>query len=121
MLYGCQNEETLEILTEIVILTDFGQISKFLLLNIFQSTPHDHEMPGRGIWLQNPSVPDRGRPQCEGKLWRRLRITRTIVSNIEDFAIFSFWPATRYRLGEVYGGARLWQESWAWRREKAWF
>ena len=46
-------------------------------------------MPARGISLQKPSVPDWGRPQCEGKLWRRLRITLTIVSNIEDFAIFA--------------------------------
>ena len=57
-------------------------------------------MPGRGISLQKPSVPDWGRPQCEGELWRRLRISRTIVSNIEDFAIFSFWPAQRGQPGE---------------------
>ena len=74
-------------------------------------------MPGRGISLQKPSVHDWGRPQCEGELWRRLRITPTIVSNIEDFEIFRY-DDTRYRLGEVYGGARVCQESCAWGRDK---
>ena len=88
MVYRNQNAENLEILTEIVILIDFGQISKFLLLNIFQSTPHDHEMPGRGISPPKPSEHDWGKPQCAGEPWSRLRITPTILSNIADFAIF---------------------------------
>ena len=90
MVYRYQNEENLEILTEIVILTNFVQISKFRSCVHFQSAPHGHEMPGRGISLQKPSVHDWGRPQYAGELWGRLRITPTIVSNIEHFAIFSF-------------------------------
>ena len=92
MVYRYQNEENLDILTEIVILTDFGQISKFRSCVHFQSAPHGHEIHAGRISLQKPSVHDWGRPQCEGELWRRLRITPTIVSNIEDFAIFGFWP-----------------------------
>ena len=115
MIYRYQNDENLDILTEIVILTSFGQISKFRSCVHFQSAPHGHEIPARGISLQKPSVHDWGRPQCAGELWRRLRITPTIVSNIEDFTIFLH---TRYRLGEVYGGARVWQESCAWGRDK---
>ena len=88
IVYHNENEENLEILTEIIILTDFDQISKFLLLNIFQSAPHDHAMPGRGISLQKPSEHDWGRPQCTGELWSRLRMSPTIVLNTGNFGIF---------------------------------
>ena len=71
-----------------MILNAFGQITKFGSCVHFQSAPHGHEIPARGISLQKPSVHDWGRPQCQGKRWRRLRITPTIASNIDDFAIF---------------------------------
>ena len=114
MLYGYQNEETLEILTEIVFLTNFGQISKLRCVTHFRVLQHDHEIGARGISLQKPSVDDSGRPQCEGHPRSRLRMPPTIVSNIEDFA---FFLDTRNRLGEVYGAARVWQESCAWGRD----
>ena len=114
MLYGYQNEETLEILTEIVFLTNFGQISKLRCVTHFRVLQHDHEIGARGISLQKPSVHDSGRPQCEGEPWSRLRMSPTTLSDIEDFAIFLH---TRYRLGEVCGGARVWQESCAWGRD----
>ena len=66
MVYRHKNEENLEILTEIVILTDFGQISKFRSCVHFQSAPHGHEIPARGISPQKPSVHDWGRPQYVG-------------------------------------------------------
>ena len=87
MVYRYQNEENLEILPEIMILADFGQIPKFRSCVHFQSAPPDHEMPGRGISVQKPSVHNWGRPQYAGEHWRRLRTTPTTVSNIEDFAI----------------------------------
>ena len=71
-------------------------------------------MVGRGISLRKPSVHASGRPQSEGERWSRVRHPPTIVSNIEDFAISRY---TRNSLGEVYGGARVWQESCAWGRE----
>ena len=87
-----------------------------MLSTIFQLKvlQHDHEIVVRGISLQKPSVHDSGRPQCEGELWSRVRISPTIVSNIMEIVIF---PDTGYRLGESYGGARVWQESCAWGRD----
>ena len=111
MLYGYQNEETLEILTEIVFLINFCQISKLRCVTHFRVTHHDHEIGARGISLQNPLVHDSGRLQCEGEPWSRLRMSPTMLSDIEDFVIFR---NTRYRLGGVYGGARAWPESCAW-------
>ncbi len=115
MVYRYQNEENLEMLTEMTIFTDFGQISKIEFLAHSRLLQRDHEMVVRGISLQKPSVHDSGGLQCEGEPWSRLRMSPTIVSNIEDFAIFLH---TRYRLAEVYGGARVWQDSCAWGREK---
>ena len=71
MLYGYQNEETLEILTEIVFLTNFGQISNLGCVTHFRVLQHDHEIGARGISLQKPSVHDSGRPQCEGEPWSK--------------------------------------------------
>ena len=116
MLYGYQNVETLEILTEIVFLINFGQISNLGCVTHFRVAQHDHEIGARGISLQKPSVLDSGRPQWGGQPWSRLRMSPTIVSNIEDFAIFR--NDTRNSLGEVYGGARVWQESCAWGRDE---
>ena len=41
----------------------------------------------------------------------------TIVSDFMEIEIFRYYY-TRNRLGEVYGGARVWQESCAWGRDK---
>ena len=76
---------------------------------------HDHEMLVRGISLQKPSVRDSARPQCEYELENRVAHPPTMLSNIEDFAIF---PNIGNSLGEVCGGARVWQESCAWGRDK---
>ena len=116
MVYRSLNEGNLEILTEIVFLTNFGQISKLRCVTHFRVLQHDHEIGARGIWVQKPSVHDSGRPQCEGDLWSRLRTSPTTLSNIMEIAIFDIWSG-RDRLGEVYGGARVWQESCAWGRE----
>ena len=87
MVYRCQNVENLEILIEIAILMDFHQISKIRCVTHFRVLQHDHEIAGRGISLQKPSVHDLGRPQCDGEPWSRLGTLSTILSNIEDFAI----------------------------------
>ena len=88
MVYRCQNVENLVILIEIAILTDFHQISKIRCVTHFRVLQHDHEIAGRGISLQKPSVHDSGRPQCDGEPWSRLGTHSTTLSNIEDFAIF---------------------------------
>ena len=100
MVYRHKSEENLEILTEIMIWADLARHRNFGFVDNAKMLTHDHEMPARGISVQKPSVHDRGRPQCEGELWSRLRITPTIVSNIENFAFFSVWPGHRGQPGE---------------------
>ena len=98
------------------ILDIWSRSRNFDYVTLFRVLQHDHEIGGRGIWLQKPSVHDSGRPQCEGDLWSRLRTSPTTLSNIMEIAIFEIWPG-RDRLGEVYGGARVWQGSCAWGRD----
>ena len=100
------------------ILDIWSRSRKLKSCNRFRVLQHDHEFGGRGIWLQKPSIHDSGRPQRDVDLWSRLRTSPTTLSNIMEITIFEIWPG-RDRLGEVYGGARVWQESCAWGRDNA--
>ena len=66
----------------------------------------------RGILLDNLSGHVVGRPQPEGELWSRLQRPRKKTKT----DILGYYIGDS--LGEVYGGARVWQESCAWGRDK---
>ena len=101
-------------MTEITILLNFARSRKLSCVAHSRVLQGDHEMVVRGISVRKRSVHNSGGPQFEGEPWSRLGTPPTIVSNIEDFVIFLH---TRYSLGEVCGGARVWQESCAWGRD----
>ena len=89
MVYRYQNEENLEILTEIVILTDFGQISKIEMSVTLQSTPAwAMKSWSAGFRSRNLQYTTRAGHSAKENSGVGCACTPTIVSNIEDFAIF---------------------------------
>ena len=64
----------------------------------------------RGIFFYENAGNVGGRPQPEGEVWSRLQTVRKTLKT-------DIFRDIRYSLGEVYGGARVWQESCAWGRD----
>ena len=66
----------------------------------------------RGIFFNENSGKVVGKPEPENERWNRFAPSRKTQKT-------DIFPDIRYSLGEVYGGARVWQESCAWGREKS--
>ena len=109
MVWHAQIEEKLEILLKITILIGFGRHRRFRKLKIFKMKiggPRDffYENSGKVV----------GKPEPENERWNRLTTPRKTQ---KTYIFPDTHTHTRNSLGEVYGGARVWQESCAWGRD----
>ena len=113
MVYRCQNVENPVILTEITILIDFRQISKIRVDDTFQGAP---------AWPWNYGPRDLAPETFSTRLGQVTVRRRTLesIGNTPNHRLV-LWEnrdfAGRNSLAEVYGGARVCQESCAWGRD----